>query len=62
MGRVILIMGGQLHLSWGDCLSGVGKAVDYYGQGNIYYGRSTSPFLGRLPFWGWKSSGLLWAG
>ena len=50
MGRVIFIMGGQLHLSWGDYISEVGKAVDYYGQGDFYYGRSTSPFLGRLHF------------
>ena len=55
------IMGGQLHLSRGDCISGVGKAVDYYGQCDFYYGRSTSPFPGRLHFWGGKSSGLLWA-
>ena len=68
MGRVIFIMGGQLHLLIKiilpiiiHCFSQVGKALDYYGQGDFHYGRSTSPFLGRLHFWGGKSSGLLWA-
>ena len=44
MGRVIFIMGGQLHPSWGDSISGMGKSADYYGQDDFYYGRSTSPF------------------
>ena len=50
MGRVIFIMGGQLHLPWGNYISEVGKAADYYGQGDFYYGRSTSPSLGKLHF------------
>ena len=50
MGREIFIMGGQLHLRWKNYIYGVGKAADYYGQGDFYYGRSTSPSLGNLHF------------
>ena len=62
MGKVIFIVGGKLHLPWGNYIFEVGKAANYYGQGDFYYGKSTSPSLGKLHFWGVKSSRLLWAG
>ena len=62
MGKVIFIMGGQLHLPWGNYISEVGKAADYYEQGGFYYWRSTSPSMETLHLWSGKSSRLLWAG
>ena len=50
MGSGIFIMGGHPQLPGGLCISGVGKAWDYYGQWDFYFGRPPSPSRGSLHF------------